>query len=603
MSYIGYTPWKKFKKLLMLSKAIIKHYGFNYFFYVVKAELRKQGFSVFHLDAKPLDTQSNELFQEQYTKFIESYHDKFNKKLPSLKNLSIQPKIKIIVMFDRKNISKLNETLNSLKNQTYSNWSIVLYENISDRKEFSLDNVNNIQNLSISKSFGDGTILYQEILDGDSDLIGFVNSGDVLDSSALHVFVQKFNHNPSIDIFYSDNDAIENNSRKNPFFKPDWSPYLQNSMNYLSSLCLIKKDLIKNISMKPKIVPCLEYDIILKCIEQSNQILHIPLPLCSVKQQEISTTFIDCQNSSLISHLKKINVKADVKQGIVKNTIQIKYDLLQKPKISIIIPTKNNLGTLKRCINSIQKKTKYSNFEIIIVDNNSTNENIKNYYESLPFKILTYAENFNFSKMNNLAVEHSTGDFLLFLNDDTKILDPFWLDELISICLQADVGIVGPKLILSDDTIQHAGMVFLPTGAGFHPAMRQEKTSSVYHNTVNVMKDCSAVTGACLLIEKKLFKQIGGFDNKFDVYYGDSDLCFKVREAGFRIIYTPFTELLHEGSMSISYWHAGASFFDVENHQAFIKKWPYLKQGDPFYNPNLDWDYSLNTTQDFHDTL
>ena len=288
-----------------------------------------------------------------------------------------------------------------------------------------------------------------------------------------------------------------------------------------------------------------------------------------------------------------MNIFAKVEDGIVKNTFRIHYELEEKPKVSIIIPTKNNLGTIQRCIESIQKKTKYSNIEIIIVDNASDKKEVTDYYKSLSIKILTYTENFNFSKMNNFGVEHSTGDLLLFLNDDTKVLDPLWLDELVGICLQKDVGVVGAKLVFFDNSIQHAGMLFLKTGAGFHPAMRQNKNSGVYHNTVNVMKDCSAVTGACLLTMKKIFKQVGGFDNQFDIYYGDSDLCLKIQDAGYRTVYTPFTELLHDGSTSISHWHAGASFFDVENHQAFIKKWPKLKNGDPYYNPNLDWDYTL----------
>jgi GT2 family glycosyltransferase len=196
--------------------------------------------------------------------------------------------------------------------------------------------------------------------------------------------------------------------------------------------------------------------------------------------------------------------------------------------------------------------------------------------------------------MNNLAVKESSGDLLLFLNDDTKVLDPNWLDELVSVCMQSDVGAVGPKLIFSDNTIQHAGMVFLNTGAGFHPGMRLEKNTDTYHNIINVMRDYSAVTGACLLVKKDVFTKIGGFDDQFDVYYGDSDLCLKIIESGYRVVYTPFTELLHEGSNSIQFWHSGASFFDVENHQLFLKKWSYLKNGDPFYNSNLDWDYSIS---------
>jgi len=453
--------------------------------------------------------------------------------------------------------------------------------------------IKEISKINISQSDGNVRKFFDEILNDKFDFIGFLPPGNLLDSFALSQFVLKLNKNREYDILYSDNDIIEDGLRKNPFFKPDWSPYLQNSMNYISSLCLVKKELIEKISLESKFLDCLEYDVILKCVEKSNKILHIPLPLCSIKHQNPSKLYLQYKKLSLTNHLKRMNISAKVELSILKNTFRIHYDIQGKPKVSIIIPTKDNLGTIKRCIKSIQKKTNYQNKEIIIVDNASEKKELMDYYKSLPFKILTYSENFNFSKMNNFAVEHSTGDLLLFLNDDTKILDPFWLDELVSVCLQKDVGAVGPKLILSDDTIQHAGMVFLKTGAGFHPAMRQEKNSNVYHNAINVMKDYSAITGACLLTKKEIFKQVGGFDNQFDVYYGDSDLCLKIRDAGYRIIYTPFTELLHEGSMSVSYWHAGATFFDVENHQAFIKKWPYLKDGDPYYNPNLDWDYSL----------
>ena len=218
----------------------------------------------------------------------------------------------------------------------------------------------------------------------------------------------------------------------------------------------------------------------------------------------------------------------------------------------------------------------------------------KKYYSSLSHKVISYSENFNFSKMNNLAVKSSSGELLLFLNDDTKVLDPFWLDELVSIVMQEDVGVVGPKLIFSDNTIQHAGVVFLKTGSGFHPLMKQLENSNGYHNILNSMRDYSAVTGACLMIKKEIFDKVGTFDNSFDVYYGDADLCLQVVNMGYRVIYTPFTKLLHEGSFTIT--KNNASHFDIENHLKFIKKWSYLNGGDPFYNSNLDWDYSISKT-------
>ena len=322
MSYIGDTHWKKFKKLLLISKAIIKNHGFNYFFYVIKLEIEKQGLNIFHPDAKPIEAQSNKLFQKQYTKFLESYHNEFNKKLSSLTYLSHQPIIKIIIMFDKKNKFKLNDTLISLQNQTYKNWNILLVEKTHNDDNLNLE-IAHHSNFIYSKSFGDANIFHKEILSDNSEFVGFLNPGDVLDSSALHEFIHKINQNNLIDILYSDNDILKNNLRKNPFFKPNWSPYLQHSMNYLSSLCLIKKVLLKNIHMNSIISDCLEYDIILKSIEQSEKILHIPLPLCSIIRQTLSKNQLDCKKRSLIEYLKRRKILADVKKGILKNTFRI----------------------------------------------------------------------------------------------------------------------------------------------------------------------------------------------------------------------------------------------------------------------------------------
>jgi len=593
MSYIGDTPWKKLKKLFMISTDLIKHYGIRYFIYVMRVEYEKKGFSMFTPDEKPLDAISNPLFQEQYTKLLGRFKEKFTNELLHEKEFSYLPTVRIIVIFNKNNVDQLQHTINSLQNQSYQNWDLFLFSKDLDNKISLPPQINEISKISISKSKGKFLKFYKEIMSGEYDLIGFLEPGDLLDSFALSQFVLKFNKNKEYDILYSDNDTVEDGIKQNPFFKPDWSPYLQHSMNYISSFCLIKKELFEKISLESKYLDCMEYDILLKCVEKSDKIFHIPLPLCSVQDQNYSGYYSNLQKLSLAHHLKRMNIFANVENGIVKNTFRIRYELEEKPKVSIIIPTKDNLAAIKRCIESIKNKTRYENIEIIIVDNASNKKEVTDYYNSLSIKILTYTENFNFSKMNNFGVEHSTGDLLLFLNDDTKVLDPLWLDELVGICLQKDVGVVGAKLVFFDNSIQHAGMLFLKTGAGFHPAMRQNKNSDVYHNTVNVMKDCSAVTGACLLTTKKIFKQVGGFDNQFDIYYGDSDLCLKIQDAGYRIVYTPFTELLHDGSSSISHWHAGASFFDVENHQVFIKKWPRLKNGDPYYNPNLDWDYTL----------
>ncbi len=587
MSYIGNTKSKKIKKLYLLARAIIQSYGLRYFFYIVKLELKKQRFSMFVPDASPQPSFLHENYQNDYNEYLKQMQDKLSGEFFNESESSSA--ITIIVLFNG-DAKKLELTINSLQKQHYANWNAIVLS--INSQIFTSSEISDYQNNPKFSFISDEKKLTDEITNSKNDLFCILKAGDVLDDFSLSKSISHLNNTDS-DIVYSDHDMIKDNQRTYPFFKPDWSPYLFRSMDFLSPFCIVKSGIFKKISLEVKPLDCFQYDVLLKCIEITNKISHIALPLCSTQTGSLEKN--DERDKIIVqNHLNRLKIESSVEPGIVKNTNRIHYKLNSKPKVSILIPTKNNPKILKRCIESIEKKTNYSNKEIIIIDNDSDDFKVKEYLDKISHKVIIFKENFNFSKMNNIALKQASGDLLLFLNDDTKVLDSNWLDDLVGVCMQDDVGAVGPKLIFSDDTIQHAGMVFLKTGAGFHPGMRLEKNTDAYHNIVNVMRDYSAVTGACLLVKKNVFDKVGGFDDQFDVYYGDSDLCLKIREAGFRIIYTPFTELLHEGSRSIQYWHAGASFFDVENHQLFIKKWPHLKNGDPYYSPNLDWDYSIS---------
>ena len=590
MPYIGYTRSKKIKKLYMLAKAIIINFGWKYFFYVVRLEVKKQGLSIFIPDAAPQPSFLQKNYQNDYDEYLKHVHHNLSKEFTNNSDTT-SLSITIIILFDG-DIERLQLTINSLQKQHYANWKAIILP-INSQTSEEIFKINDYPKIKKFSFFENDKKLTDQIKNFQSDLFCILKVGDLLDEFTLSKSISHLNHVNS-DIVYSDHDVIKGNLRTYPFFKPDWSPYLFRSMNFLSPFCLIKSHIFNQLSLETKFLQCFQYDILLKCIEITNKISHIALPLCSVHEQKVSKNKIQCNKIIVQNHLNRVKINANVETGIVKNSLRINYSLNYKPKVSILIPTRNNYGMIKRCIKSIEKNTNYSNKEIIIIDNASEHPQVKKYYNSISHKIINYKENFNFSKMNNLAAKQASGELLLFLNDDTKVLYSNWLDELVSVCMQNDVGAVGPKLIFSDNTIQHAGMVFLNTGAGFHPGMRLEKSTDAYHNIVNVMRDYSAVTGACLMVKKDIFNKVGGFDDQFDVYYGDSDLCLKIIDAGYRIIYTPFTELLHEGSNTIHYWHAGASFFDVENHQLFIKKWPYLKDGDPYYNPNLDWDYSIS---------
>jgi GT2 family glycosyltransferase len=586
MAYIGYTKNKKIKKLYLLAKAIIHDFGWKYFFYVAKLEFKKQGLSIFIPDDAPQPSFLQKNYQNEYNEYLKHMHNNLSNEFSK----DSEETSTIIILFDG-DTKKLQLTIDSLQKQHYSNWNAIVLP-INSQASGKICKINDYQNIQKLDFIEDDKKLTESLILSKSDFFCILKAGDLLDEFALFKIICNIIHNES-DIIYSDHDVLRDDLRTYPFFKPDWSPYLFRTMNYLSPFFLIKAQIFNQIKFETKFLNCFQYDILLKCIEITDKITHVALPLCSIQEQNFSKNEIQCTKRILQNHLNRIKVNVNIEDGLDKNSLRINYKLNSKPKVSILIPTRDNYEMLKRCIKSIEKNTNYSNKEIIIIDNDSIHPQVKKYYHSLSHKIIYYKGNFNFSKMNNLAAEQSSGDLLLFLNDDTKVLESNWLDELVSVCIQNDVGAVGPKLIFSDDTIQHAGMVFLNTGAGFHPGMRLKKRTDAYHNIVNVMRDYSAVTGACLLVKKDVFDKVGKFDEQFDVYYGDSDLCLKIIDAGFRIIYTPFTEILHEGSNTIHYWHAGATFFDVENHQLFIKKWSYLKNGDPYYNSNLDWDYSI----------
>jgi|LWDU01.1.fsa_nt_gi GT2 family glycosyltransferase len=591
MPFIGYSRTKKIKKLYLLAKTIISQWGWKYFFYVVRLEFKKQGLSVFIPDEKPQPSFLQKNYQNDYDQYLKHMHQNLSKELVDFSKIK-SPVITILILYDG-NSEKLDLTMDSVQKQHYKNWNVILLPiNSQSFEKISKTNYPNIKQIIFSQNEKNFT---EQIKNFKSDFFCILKTGNLLDEFAFSKFILYLNHDDS-DLIYSDHDVIKENHRTYPFFKPDWSPYLFRSMDFLSPFCLIKAQIFNKIQFDTKYLNCFEYDVLLKCVELTNKISHISLPLCSVSKHINSKNKIQCNKEIVQNHLNRIQIKADVENGIVKNTLKLNYKINSKLKVSILIPTRNNYKMLKRCIESIEKNTNYSNKEIIIIDNDSEHPQVKKYYDSLSYKIINFKGNFNFSKMNNLAVKQSLGELLLFLNDDTKMLDSNWLDELVGICIQSDVGAVGPKLIFSDDTIQHAGIVFLKTGSGFHPGMRLEKNTDAYHGIVNSIRDYSAVTGACLMVKKEIFDKVGGFDDQFDVYYGDSDLCLKIINAGFRVVYTPFTELLHEGSNTIHFAHSGATFFDVESHQIFIQKWSYLKNGDPYYNTNLDWDYSISKT-------
>ena len=584
---IATTSGGKIKKMANLSSNIIREYGIGYFLKVATYEIWRQKLNLLRPDATPkifLEKEMEKHAVKSYVNFLKKNmlvptEDEIKK---TVDELNYKPKFTILIESGKENIKSL---LESIQSQFYADYEIIIFS----QDEIALNELTNEKTVEIKFVSNINDLL--ENIQG--DFVCILDKMAILSNDALFRLCTFLNKHLDSEIIYTDNDYLDKKTgnRINPFFKPDWSPYFFRSMNYFRPFCLIKTEVLKKLTFNDISETLPLYDITVRATEITKKINHYSFPVCTTREEDVTNVHNEEQKKIISNHLRRKKIDATVNQGIIPNTLKIVYADENQPLVSIIIPTKNNHKILQRCIESLENNTTYKNWEIIIIDNNSTKNKTKEYYKSLPYKIISFSEPFNFSKMNNLAVKHAKGELLLFLNDDTQIINPESLEEMVGLSSQKDIGAVGAKLVHADKTIQHAGIAFLNSGAGFHPFQRIHESKGGYHNLINVTRECSAVTGACLLVKKEIFDQINQFDEDFDLYYGDADLCLKIIKAGYNVLYNPHAKLLHEGSYSIqkqTYMH-----FAIENHFQFMQKWPYLKDGDPFYNLNLDWNYSL----------
>ena len=519
------TRIRKLKKLYSISSDIIRQFGLKYYIRTALEELTKQKGKLFAPDElssmqKEFSIDYETYLQRQNTHNVESIQQNISK-------LHKKPKFSFILIIDQHStLENIKQSLDSISDQFYENFNLYLI-NLSTKQistKFSSYKINEIKKQNEHK-------INEIISQIDSDFIGILHSEIILQRDLLYQVVKEFNQDSGSDIFYFDEDYMDKTSeRSNPFFKPDWSPYLLRSMNYLGEFFLVRNSILQQINDVELKNINFFYDLILRCSEITQKFSHISKPLFSNKK---NTQYHESHITALSNHIKRIGLDATVENGISFSTFRVRYNLDSEPKISILIPTKDNDVLLKRCIDSIKNNTNYKNWEIIIIDNNSVTDKSIKYLKSLPYKIIRYEEPFNYAKMNNLAAAKANGDYLLFLNDDTKALEPDWLTEMVSICKQDNVGAVGSKLIHNNGTIQSAGTAFLKTGAGFHVFENLPDSEFGYFNLHNVIRDVYTNTSACLLTKKVIFTEVGGFDTEFDLFYGDGDLCLKIRNLGY----------------------------------------------------------------------
>jgi GT2 family glycosyltransferase len=437
------------------------------------------------------------------------------------------------------------------------------------------------------------------------EFVAIADHDDVLAPDALFEVARRLDRDPGLDFIYTDRDVIEAGGRRvRPFFKPDWSPDLLLSMNYVVHLTVFRRELVERVGgFRKGFEGAQDYDLVLRVTETTDRIGHIPRPLYSWGQAPASVALRpgakpyahEAGRRALEDALARRGIRGEVLDGLgAPYRYRVRRQIAGQPLVSILIPTKDNVRLLRRCLESLERRTAYRNVEILVIDNGSGKPRTLAYLRRLRHRVLPFPHPFNFARMNNVAAAQARGEHLLFLNDDTRAIEPGWLDAMLEHSQRKEVGAVGAKLLFPGGTIQHAGVVVGIQGKAGHAFWGLPGDHPGYYDLPRVIRNTSAVTAACLMTRRAVFEELGGFDEAFEVAYNDVDLCLRLRERGYLVVYTPYAVLYHHQSASRGPYDPGK---DDRPERLLRQRWRrVLEQGDPYYNPNLTlerFDFSL----------
>ena len=552
----------------------------------------------------------------------EDYEKWMRKNMPDQEELekqrkhkfSIEPKISVVVPLYKTPEKYLLELVDSMKGQTYSNWELCLSDgsgkdsplsHILKKLEKSDPRIKvayNKEQLRISEN----TNRAIEIASG--EFIGFADHDDLLTKDALYECVKVLNDHPDMQMAYSDEDKVDGEGKRyfQPHFKPDFNKDLLNSTNYFCHLVVVERSVLEKAGkLNPEFDGAQDYDFVLRCSETAEHIYHIPKILYHWRAHEDSTAenpeskmyAFEAGARAIQAHYDRIGWKnTRVSQTECLGVYRTHYTLEEEPLVSIIIPNKDHVDDLKKCLDSI-KRCSYQNYEVLIVENNSEKKETFRYYDSIDgqdgkIRVLYWKDTFNYSAINNFGAKQANGDYFLFLNNDTEMINEDCIQELLGFCMREDVGAVGARLYFEDGTIQHAGVIIGLGGIAGHIFSNTPHNQVGYFARVITQQDYSAVTAACVMIGRKEFEETGGFDVNLAVAFNDIDLCLRIRKLGKLIVYNPFAELFHYESKSRGSDTTQDKIERFNNETMYFeKRWKHMfEAGDPYYNRNFAVD-------------
>lgn len=525
-----------------------------------------------------------------------------------------QPLLSVVIPAYKTPEKYLRELMDSILAQTYGNWEVcvangspkgegkiverVMKQYMERDPRFRYEDLG--ENLGIS---GNTNAALQMAA---GDFIVLSDHDDTLPEHALYEVAAAIGEHPDCDVIYSDEDKLDMDGGAlfDPHFKPDFNPDLLTSVNYICHLFVVKRELLDRVGgFRHEFDGAQDYDFIFRCTENASGIHHIPKVLYHWRCHQDSTASnpesklyaFEAGSRAIMEHYKRCGIPAEkVEKGVDYGIYHTTFEIPGTPLVSVVIPNKDHSKDLDLCIRSIIERATYQNLEFVVIENNSTEQATFDYYEAIQKEfpqvhVVRWEREFNYSAINNFGAQFAKGEYLLFLNNDTEIIEPRMFEEMLGYCQREEVGIVGARLLYQDDTIQHAGVVIGFGGIAGHTFIGLHEAENSYFHRAMCAQDYSAVTAACMMTKASVFREVGGFTEELAVAFNDIDFCMKVRAADYLVVYAPYAAMRHYESKSRGLEDTPEKVARFNREVAtFARRWPdILKDGDPYYNPNL----------------
>ncbi|MBR1701042.1 MAG: glycosyltransferase family 2 protein [Lachnospiraceae bacterium] len=555
-----------------------------------------------------------------------SFPDEAERKRQQETKFSRNIKISILTPLYNTPEKFLREMIESVQAQTYGNWELCLADG-SDAEHKNVGEIcmeyaakdSRVRYSKLEKNGGISANTNECLKLATGEYIGLFDHDDLLHPSVLYEYMKRI-CDEDADYLYCDECTFQGSKGIDAMitlhFKPDFAIDNLRANNYICHFSVFDRRLLEGMELfRSQFDGSQDHDMILRLTAKAKHVVHVPKLMYYWRSHKGSTAAdinsksyaIEAARGAVADHLTNCGFRNfEITSTKAFETIfRIQYEVIGNPKISILIPNKDHVEDLQRCVGSILQKSTYDNYEIIILENNSVTREIEDYYAKLleskeakvgKIRIVRYEGDFNYSAINNLGAKQASGEYLVLLNNDTEVITINWMEELLMYAQREDVGAVGAKLYYADHTIQHAGVVI---GLGAHRTAghshyKVAQTNLGYMGRLCYAQDVSAVTGACLMVKKSLYDELGGLDESFAVSLNDVDFCLRLLEKGLWNVFTPFAELFHYESVSRGLDDNGEKAERYNRESAsFREKWKtFLEKGDPFYNPNFSLDRS-----------